>query len=302
MAVKYFLMTADASSNIGLDHIGIFGRDLATLSRCYEQLGFSLTPLSQHARPAAPGEPATLRGTSNRCAMLQRGYIELLAVVDPTLDTLGVPEALSRYEGLHIVAFDIESVAAAKSQLNTAGIEFTETYLERDVDTPSGAGRAKFTQIKPDAGRFPEGRIFMLRHETRELVWQPQHLQHPNTAERLKEVIVAVQDPLKEAQRYEHYLGCQPLQQEGLLRYPLAAGTFFTLAAPASLQARFPGLKLPALPMPAVMVINVHDLDTAQRIVQGNGISAARHENRLLINALDAAGVTLVFEQTAAGR
>lgn len=290
-------MTADASPNIGLDHIGIFGRDLTDLSHCYEQLGFSLTPLSQHARPPAPGQPATLRGTANRCAMLQRGYLELLAVVDSSLDTLGVPEALARYEGLHIVAFDIESVEAARHQLENAGIAFTETYLERDVDTPTGTSRARFTQLKPEAERFPEGRIFMLRHETRELVWQAQQLQHPNTAERLQEVVVAVEDPLKEAGRYERYLGSRPCQRSGFLRYPLAQGTFFTLAGPSELQTRFPGLELPVLPMPVMMIIGVRDLDAAQRLIQGNGVGARRHENRLLVDAREAAGVMLAFEQ-----
>src|SRR5690554_4971660 len=174
-------MTTVATPNIGLDHVGIFGHDLVSLSLLYEQLGFSLTPVSQHARPASAHEAAGLRGTANRCAMLQRGYIELLAVVDPSLDTLGVLEALARYAGLHIVAFDVEQVDSAEQQLERVGMPFTRTYLERDVDTPAGRGRARFTQIKPDARRFPEGRIFMLRHETRDLVWQPQYLLHPNT-------------------------------------------------------------------------------------------------------------------------
>jgi len=290
-------MTVDASPDIGLDHIGIFGHDLTTLSRCYEQLGFSLTPLSQHARPAAPGQAATLRGTANRCAMLQRGYIELLAVVDPSLDTLGVPQALSRYAGLHIVAFDIEDAQAAKRQLAGAGIGFTETYLERDVETPTGLERAKFTQIKPDANRFPEGRVFMLRHETRELVWQPQQLRHANTAVRLKDVIVAVDDPATAGERYESYLGCKPRQLSGLLRYTLADGTFFTLAEPRSLQALYSWANLPALPMPVAMIIEVHDLGTAESVIRGNGVNVGKHEGRLIVDAHEAAGVMLILEQ-----
>ena len=291
-------MTSVATPNIGLDHIGLFGQDLSILSQQYERLGFCLTPVSQHSRPAAPGEPALLRGTANRCAMLQRGYIELLAVVDPQRDTLGVPEALARYAGAHIIAFDIQDVAQARHDLNQAGLPFQDTYLERDVDTPTGSQRAKFTQIKPDASLLPEGRIFMLRHETPELVWQPHQLQHPNTALRLKDVIVAVDDLQARSEFYERYLGNPAQPGPGSQRYALADGTCFTLATAASLQEQFPGLQLAALPIPAVMVIEVDDLQSAQTVIQGNGIATTCQGQQLVVAAEHAAGITLVFEQS----
>ena len=290
-------MTADASPNIGLDHVGVFGHDLASLSHLYERLGFQLTPASQHARPASADEPAGLRGTANRCAMLQRGYIELLAVVDPSLDTLGVPEALSRYAGLHIIAFDVEDANATERQLTNAGMPFTRTYLERDVTTPTGSGRAKFTQIKPEARCFPEGRIFMLRHETRELVWQPQYLAHPNTAQKLKDVLVAVNDLAEATNRFERYFGHTPFKADGFSRFSLADGTVFTLAQAGALATRFPGLDLPVTPMPVGMIIEVACVDTAQKVMQDNGVSSAREGDTLLVDAETSGGVLIVFEQ-----
>lgn len=293
-------MAPDASPNVGLDHVGMFGDDLDTLSQTYERLGFHLTPVSQHARPAAPGHPATLRGTANRCAMFRRGYLELLAVVDPALDTLGVPEALARYAGLHIIAFDVRDPATARRTLAEAGIRFTETSLERHVGTPDGTGRARFTQFKPEAHQYPEGRVFMLHHETRDLVWQTRYLQHPNTATRLKEVIVAVDDANAASERYRRYLGCAALPHAGMRRHPLADGTFFTLTTPQALMATFPMADVAELPRPAAMVVEVADIGTAERFIRAHGIDVERRQDRIIVDPRDAAGVALIFEQTEA--
>lgn len=290
-------MASDAAPSIGLDHVGIFGHDLHALSQHYERLGFNLTPVSQHARPASSDEPAGLRGTANRCAMFERGYLELLAVVDPALDTLGVPQALSRYEGLHIIAFDIDDVMSTRERLVAAGIDHTETRLERDVELPSGVGRVRFTQLKPNARAYPEGRVFMLRHETRELVWQPRYLTHPNTATRLAEVIVAVDDPTAAKERYQRYLGQPGHAHAGMLRYSLGQGTFFTLSTPGRLKGAFPEIDVPLLPMPAAMIIEVRDLDAAEDIIRSNGVSVRRQEHQLIVASRDAAGITLILRR-----
>lgn len=291
-------MASDSVPTVGLDHIGIFGPDLSGLSQAYERLGFFLTPVSQHARPTRPGEPATLRGTANRCAMLERGYLELLAVVDPTLDTLGVPEALSRYAGLHIIAFDVTDPASAREQLHIAGIDYVETWLEREVGTPTCTGHARFTQFKPTPGAFPEARVFMLHHETRELVWQDRYLTHPNTALRLKEVIVAVDDAAEASRRYQRYLGSPANVHAGMRRHALAAGTFFTLSETGPLVASYPQADVPVLPRPAVMIVEVADLETAAAIISREGIACERRQRQIVIGPADAAGVTLVLEQT----
>ncbi|HLU79618.1 MAG TPA: VOC family protein [Burkholderiaceae bacterium] len=291
------MKTLDTLPETGLDHVGIFGHDLNTLAAVYERLGFQLTPVSQHARPAAPGEPATLRGTGNRCAMLQRGYIELLGVLDPTLDTLGVPEALARHAGMHIVAFDVEEIERTIAGLKSAGIPHTLTYLERDINTLEGTGRAKFTQIKPEAARFPEGRIFMLRHETRSLLWQPRYLSHPNTATRLREVVMAVPDATEAAARYARYLGAQAMTEPGRARFTLAQDTALSLLEPARLAEQFPAVEPTALPMPVAMVVEVQSLASAKTHLEGQGVEAVHHGQRLHVAPEAAAGVALVFEQ-----
>ena len=65
-----------APGELYLDHVAHFVPDLAAAGGLAESLGFAVTPESAHRAQGAPA------GTSNRCIMLERGYIEILA---PTL-------------------------------------------------------------------------------------------------------------------------------------------------------------------------------------------------------------------------
>jgi hypothetical protein len=56
-----------------LDHLAHFVPDLDAAAAVWEKLGFVVTPVSHHR---VAGKPA---GTSNRCVMLDEGYLELLA-------------------------------------------------------------------------------------------------------------------------------------------------------------------------------------------------------------------------------
>ena len=80
-----------------LDHVGVGARDLAPLAAAYERLGFTLTPVARHRGKA----------TGNRCVMLQHGYLELIALIDPSIPDNGCHAQLERYAGLHIIALGI---------------------------------------------------------------------------------------------------------------------------------------------------------------------------------------------------
>ncbi len=97
------------SAAVELDHVGVGARSLDGLAAAYARLGFTLTPMARHRGKA----------TANRCIMLARGYLELIAPVDAA-----VPDRLhgqlDRYAGLHIVALGIEDSDATLARLNGA--------------------------------------------------------------------------------------------------------------------------------------------------------------------------------------
>ena len=85
-----------APGELYLDHVAHFVPDLGAAARVAELLGVKVTPESAHRAQGAPA------GTSNRCIMLEEGYIEILA---PTLDTPHARRACGRLPGLATAAW-----------------------------------------------------------------------------------------------------------------------------------------------------------------------------------------------------
>ncbi len=273
-----------------LDHVGIAGRDLGPLAAAYEALGFTLSPFAQHH---APGQDGVVRpiGTGNRCAMLRKGYLELIAVVDPALPSNTLDRFLARYEGLHIVAFGIEDAEAELSRLRGLGLAVPGiAWLERPVDTPGGTRTARFARLPlPEA---PEGRVQLIRHLTPELLWQEGLLEHANRAVSLDETILAVEDPAEVAGRFGRLVGAGPEAVPGGYVLRLGEGALRILA-PEQAQALLPGLVIPCLPFIAGLVLGTDDGGRAAARLMGS--LARREEAGLVVPAGAAGGATLVF-------
>ncbi|UFN47475.1 VOC family protein [Roseomonas sp. OT10] len=247
----------------GLDHVGVCTRDGPALWARWEALGFALTPLARHSAPAVPGGPAVPMATGNRCAMLRQGYLELLAILDPSLPDNGMGQRLDRYEGMHILALAIADAGANLARLRAAGLDIPGvSHLERPVDAPDGP-RAAFSRLPlPDA---PEGRIQLIQHLTPELLWQPRWLEHPNNAVALETVVLASEAPAESAARLSRLAGL-PLEPDpaGGYALPLRHGRVRILP-PASLEAVLPGVVPPSLPFLAGIVVRTGDGNAAAR-------------------------------------
>ena len=181
---------------IALDHVGVVARDLTALATQYERLGFTLTPLARHADGRI----------GNRCAMLQHGYIELLAVVDPAATSATLERFLARYPGAHILAFSVTDPQAEVVRLQRAGVAAPAvTRFERSISDGSSE-MARFDLIQlPDQ---PEGRFNLVHHQTPDLLWQHRFLHHANNAVSLLTVELTVAEPLATAARLSRLLGC----------------------------------------------------------------------------------------------
>ena len=243
----------------GLDHVGLVGRDAASLHGEFERLGFVLTPLSRQSGRLRADGPVVAWGTGNRCAMLRQGYIELLAILDPALPANGLDRFLARYAGMHILALRIEDEAANLDRLRRAGLDIPGVlHLERAVDDADPDGpRARFARLPlPDA---PEGRVQLVRHLTPEAIWQERFMAHPNRAVALEAAILAVPDPAATAARFSRLAG-RPVvpDPQGGFALELAQGTVRILPLEA-LAAVLPGVAPPALPFMAGLVVRTDD-------------------------------------------
>jgi hypothetical protein len=267
---------------VALDHVGVVTRDIAALAAQYERLGFSLTPLALQAGGRI----------GNRCAMLHRSYIELLAVADAQAGSVTLERFLARYAGIHILAFAIPDEQAALARLRRAGFAAAAAAeFERSVDNADpGALRARFAIVQtPDQ---PEGRINLVRHLTPQALWQERFLRHRNNAATLDEVVVAVQEPMHAAARFSRLIGCAVLPDgAGGLVLELTQGRVRIVAGAGHTVPHIPGVTL-----------STSDGNEAlRRILDDEAIAFREEREAVIIDAVSAGGVELRFGAYRAG-
>ena len=174
-------------------------------------LGFRVTPLSDHQ---VSGKPA---GTSNRCVMLEEGYLELLA---PTLDTphaQRVRERMKLFVGVHLACFGTPDAAAEHARLAAHGFEPEPVVnLQRDVE----GGKARFNVIYVPRDKMPEGRVQYCEHLAPEHVWREGYV----NPFRLRAVYVVADEPEEVAARWGRFGGLLPRPEDGFVRLDTARG------------------------------------------------------------------------------
>jgi hypothetical protein len=194
-----------------LDHLAHFVPDLAAAGAVWEKLGFRVTPLSDHQ---VSGKPA---GTSNRCVMLEEGYLELLA---PTLDTPHAQRVRYRmklFVGVHLACFGTPDAAAEHARLAAHGFEPEPVVkLQRDVE----GGKARFNVIYVPRDKMPEGRVQYCEHLAPEHVWREGYV----NPFRLRAVYVVADEPEEVAARWGRFGGLLPRPEDGFVRLDTARG------------------------------------------------------------------------------
>ncbi len=185
-----------------LDHVAHFVPDLAAAGALAQSLGFAVTDESVHRIGGAPA------GTSNRCIMLEEGYVEILA---PTLDTPNarrVRGLMKRHHGVHLACFGTPAAEAEHRRLADHGFQPEPLVnLERTVAEGSQL-RFKVVHVPPD--RMPEGRIQYVQQMTPEHLWLPKNLAHGNGVTGLRAIYVVAEDPVNTAARWSRYTAVLP--------------------------------------------------------------------------------------------
>lgn len=264
-------MPADRQLPIGeeifLDHVGVFVRDQTRAGEALARMGFLATPVSVQVNPDPAGGPPKLTGTGNVCAMLERGYLELLFKTADTPLGQELDAGIARYQGMHLAAFAVNDAQAWHGRLAGNGFAMQPVIdMQRPVETAQGQDIAAFSVVRLLPGQMAEGRIQMLRHRTERAVWQPRWLAHPNTAVALLGLTIAVADVEEAARRYERFLSRPPVRADGAARFVLDRGVL-DLVPPAV----FAG-SVPSLPFMACVRLGVRDLKVAAACLSRGGI------------------------------
>ncbi|MDP6389817.1 MAG: VOC family protein [Alphaproteobacteria bacterium] len=284
-----------------LDHVGVAVNDLDVGRDAYQRLGFTLTPRSIHSGSKTPGGPVEPWGSGNHCAMFQEGYLELIGLTDPDLYS-SAQAMLERHQGAHIVAIGSGEADAAYAAL-AARFEGVEppSKLQRDASFgPDGEETrlAAFRNIYLAPESFPEAMMIFIEHLTRDVLWQPHLLDHPNGAVAMAEVVFCVADVAATSGRLQRLFGAEPTEpQPGAARFAFERGAVYVIDA-ARLAIWTPGVEPPCLPYVAAVGITVRDLGATKDLLSRNGVDFTDHPYPAIwVGPADTCGPVLSFIQ-----
>lgn len=199
-----------------LDHLAHFVPDLDAAAAVWEKLGFAVTPVSHHQ---VAGKPA---GTSNRCVMLEEGYLELLAPskgnAADTPHAQRVRDRMKRFVGVHLACFGTPDAAAEQRRLAAQGFAPEPVvHLKRKIETGATV-EFRVVYVPPD--RMREGRVQYCEHVTPAQVWREGFV-NPFA---LRAVYVVADDLEEVAARWGRFGGLLPRPEDGFVRLDTARG------------------------------------------------------------------------------
>ena len=277
----------------GIDHVFLLVHDLDQAARRYQALGFTVSPRGLHS---------AAKGSANHTIMFPQDYFELLGIIAPTEGNLARRQMIDTMgEGLHAIACRIGDATAGAAALADLGIATTGLgSFERPVPLPDGStGTAAFTTVAFDPAELPFGTVFMCQHRTRDTVWLPELLEHPNTACGLDAVLAMSDDPQGDAARFAR------LWADGRVLPSAGGATVDTgpdsaplcVLSRAALQALYPGLSLDQTPRGAfaALRIRVADMAAARACLERAGITPLATTLGLAVAPGDACGTILEF-------
>ena len=258
-----------------LDHTGQMRADLDAGAAAWERLGFVLSPETPQ-QGAVPGESGLQPwATANRCALFHRGYLELIGLRAPDRFNPWT-RFMARHEGIHIAAFRCDSADEAWPGMAAQGFA---PPVQRARSTP--AGEMRFRNIFSEDARWPEGRIIVIEHQTPEVLWRPELLEHPNGALALRACLFVSDLPDNLAARLGAF-GADPAS--------------CAVLSDDAFAEMFPGEAAPAVSCMAGHVIAFADLDRAIRLIEGNGVAVGRDRmGRAFIGRGDNNGAVMVL-------
>jgi len=202
-----------------LDHVSHFVGGLDRAAALLERLGFVVTPESAQVTQDGPA------GTSNRCVMLQQGYLEFLS---PTMDTPNAArmrKSMRRYRGVHLVCFGTPAAADEHQRLAAHGFEPPPLVnLERKVQRGM---KVRFSVVRAAPEKMPEGRIQYVEHLAPQAIWRPENLRHRSGVVGLAAAYVVATDPVRAAARWADFMGGLPRPEKGLIRLDTDRGRIF---------------------------------------------------------------------------
>jgi len=282
-----------------LDHVGFFVADLEAAGARLTRLGFNVSPinLQQNADAAGALRPS---GTSNRLAVLRRGFIEVLAATHETPLADQLKKAIARYEGLHLIALSHADIPGERERLVAAGFKMQEVVrLRRHRETPEGLREVAWSVLRPELGEMPEGRVQFAYCHTPDLTWSPDAPAPENAADALTDILLCVNDRKEVAARFARYAGRAAIERGERRVIVLDRGSII-LVEPNDASAMLPGFAAPDLPFMAGQALRSANIATTTTTLKRNGVTPLFADSEMIcVGPADAMGAYLLFHSAA---
>jgi len=149
-----------------------------------------------------------------------------------------------------------------------------------------------------ERAKFTEGRFIFIEHLTRDVLWQPHLLDHPNGALGIDAVYFVVADPEATAKKFAPLFSDRIERFPGVIKLELDRGTMW-LTQEAEWHKRVPGSFVPPVPSPAGFGIRVASIDVTRKYLEANGVpvQAGMSASQLWVAPEHACGAAIQFMQ-----
>ena len=277
----------------GVDHAFLLTDDLDGAARAWAAMGFTVSPRGLHS---------AAKGTANHTVMFPHDYLELLGVVSETPGNAARRRLLAEAgPGLRAVACRVGNARAAEGALRELGLA-TGEYGEfsRPVDLPEGGtGEAAFATLAFAPAEVPAGEAFLCEHRTREMVWRPELLEHPNGAVGLAAIVAVASEPESAARRFARLFATGAVERAdgGFVVRTGARSAPILVADPDGFARSHPGQDLAATPGDAFAAVHVRVADPGRtrEALRRGGVPHSEGPSGLLVGPEAAGGTVLAF-------
>lgn len=169
--------------------------DLDAAEDAFRSLGFTLTDRGYHSL-----------GSINHLIVFDDHYFELVGLdaanPNPRRELLDWPV------GINGVVFQTDDAVARAESLSARGIPAGPAKsFSRPVVVDGQERQARFRTTTVERSHFPAARLYFCEHQTPELIWRREYLQHANTAYGLRRIHVAAENPEELASRLSDAAG-----------------------------------------------------------------------------------------------
>lgn len=274
----------------GIDHLLVGVRDLGAAATVWQRLGFTTTPLGRHVGWT----------TANVCVMLERGYIELLGVLDPSGVRHDIASFLERYgEGGMGVALATDDAAGTARAWGAAGLGVRgPEALRRRIEDGGAEVELRFSNVAPELPALDGFVLFACFHETPRELRRPEWLRHDNGALALRSCTLLADPPQAATAALTAVLGDAAATNTDEVTAFHCGGQTIVVAPVEDVRLFHPELGEPeATETPRLVAaeIAVADLARTRAVLERQGVTFRARAGRIAVDPSFANGLALEF-------